>query len=247
MKKINWEPQHSKNKAIVVFESVILYQEHATNIQFRIRFPVSSFRSSSLISIKYFQFKRRFSSDSLYVNLRRYIKIHTYKFFWLPGAPACFINVWHWMKCVESSERCEKSTYLGRKFIGKHKKSYLVISVYSDSAEKGELVERYHKRHESASCSSFATHLNFSKYKINLGWRRSIKWPHKDNNGICGGNQMQRSRIFSFVYTKDLIIWNVAKERHFFWCVQQFFFYKSHFLFLQFCFTRLGLMIFDPF
>lgn len=47
-----------------------------------------------------------------------------------------------------------------------------------------------------SSHSSFTKHFKFFEYENNLGLGRSIKWPHKDNNGLYEGNRMQKSRIF---------------------------------------------------
>lgn len=86
--------------------------------------------------------------------------------------------------------------------------------------------------------------IGYSELKINLGWKRSIKWPYKDSNGIYEGNRMQKSRIFSFCYTKDLIICNVAKERNFLKCLTEFLLKLIFFCFLS---VLLILMIFWPF
>lgn len=55
---------------------------------------------------------------------------------------------------------------------------------------------------------------------------------------------MQKSRIFSFCYTKDLIICNVAKERNFLKCLTEFLLKLIFFCFLS---VLLILMIFWPF
>lgn len=178
------------------------------------------FPSLSLISIKYFQFKRRLSSDSFYVNLCR---TYTYIFYPWPHV----LSMSDIERNVKSLLRDVKSIYSQHTSIMKHKKEIISILYTIDTHRRGfyKFVQSTQQRrvklwkmngtdyrhHEFpvliiyatkykvyvwSSRSFLTTLINCLEYKIHLGWDRSTKWPAKDNNGICAGNQMQRSRIF---------------------------------------------------